>query len=261
MIAKPFDAAWKNILLADSYVWSDANSFKRPESYRTRGGEAAHRAWAEAALQQTSDLRLVAMDKIAELVGTDQQGTVVFNPESWPRSDFFDFELEPDEALTDPATGQTIPCGALRLLNGYQDVRCWAADVPAMGYKFYAITKGKVSEGEVLALDPSTPTIENKYYKVELNPQTGAVAHLIDKSTGQDLVNSGSGYQLNEYLYVSGGDPDGSSSHQQQNSCGGYNPSLAQAHDQPRQLDGCTAGAPVSLGNRGHYSFQGPEHA
>ena len=209
---QPFDAAWKNILLADSYVWSDANSFKRPESYRTRGGEATHRAWAEAALQQTSDLRLVAMDKIAELVGTDQQGAVVFNPESWPRSDFFDFELEPDEALVDPATGQAIPCGALRLLNGYQEVRCWAAEMPAVGYKFYAITKGKVSEGEVLALNPSTPTVENKYYKVELNPQTGAVAHLLDKSTGQDLVNSGAGYQLNEYIYVSGGDPDGSSS-------------------------------------------------
>ena len=84
--------------------------------------------------------------------------------------------------------------------------------MPATGYKFYAITKGKVSEGEVLALDPSKPTIENKYYKVELNSQTGAVAHLLDKSTGQDLVNSGSGYQLNEYVYVSGGDPDGSSS-------------------------------------------------
>ena len=38
---QPFDAAWKNILLADSYVWSDANSFRRPESYRTRGGEAS----------------------------------------------------------------------------------------------------------------------------------------------------------------------------------------------------------------------------
>jgi alpha-mannosidase len=208
---QPFEAAWKNILLADSYVWSDANSLKRPESYRTRGGEAAHRSWAEAALQQTSDLRLVAMDKIAELVGTDQQGTVVFNPESWPRSDVFDFELEPDETLMDPATGQTIPCGAVRLLNGYQEVRCWASDIPALGYKFYAITKGKVPEGELLSFDRSTPTIENKYYRLELNSMTGAIAHLIDKSTRQDLVNSGSGYQLNEYVYVSGGDPDGSS--------------------------------------------------
>ena len=144
---QPFAAAWKNILLADSYVWSDANSFKRPESYRTRGGEAAHRAWADAALQQTTDLRLVAMDQIAELVGTDQQGTVVFNPESWPRSDFFDFELEPDEALTDPATGQTIPCGALRSLNGYKDVRCWASDVPATGYKFLCHNEGECSRG------------------------------------------------------------------------------------------------------------------
>ena len=122
---QPFDAAWKNILLADSYVWSDANSFRRPESYRTREGEATHRAWAEAALQQTTDLRLVAMDKVAELVGTDQQGAVVFNPESWPRSDFFDFELEPDEALVDPATGQAIPLRTLRLLNG--TIRRYAA--------------------------------------------------------------------------------------------------------------------------------------
>jgi hypothetical protein len=208
---QPFDAAWKNILLADSYVWSDANSFKRPESYRTRGGEAAHRAWADAALQQTSDLRLVAMDQIAELVGTDQQGTVVFNPESWQRSDFFDFELEPDEALIDPTTGEAIPCGASRSLNGYKEVRCWASDLPATGYKFYAIAKGKVPEGEPLSLDSSTPTIENKYYKVELSSQSGAVAHLLDKSTRQDLVDSGPGYQLNEYVYVSGGDPNGSS--------------------------------------------------
>lgn len=204
---KPFDAAWKNILLADSYVWSDANSFRRPESYRTRGGEAAHRAWAKAALQQTSDLRLVAMDKIAELVDTNQQGTAIFNPDTWPRSDLFDFELEPDEELTDPATGQAIPCGSVKAFSGYQEVRCWASEVPALGYKFYAITKGKVPEGELLPLTSSTPTIENKFYSVELNSQTGAIAHLIDKSTGHDLVNSAAPYQLNEYLYVSGGDP------------------------------------------------------
>ena len=173
------------------------------------GRRSRHRAWAEAALQQTSDLRLVAVDKIAELVGTDKQGTVVLNPESWQRSDFFDFELERDEALVDPATGQAIPCGSMKSLSRYKEVRCWASDVPAMGYKFYAITKGKVSEGMVLAIDPSTPTVENQYYKLELDPQTGAIAHLIDKASDLDLANSSSGYGLNEYLYVSGGDPGG----------------------------------------------------
>ena len=77
-----------------------------------------------------------------------------------------------------------------------------------MGYKFYAIRREKFQRENLSPLNSSTPTIENKYYKVELNSQSGAIAHLIDKSTGQDLVNSGSGYQLNEYVYVSGGDPD-----------------------------------------------------
>ena len=36
--------AWKNVMLTDCYVWSDSNSFRRPYSYRTRFGEAAHRA-------------------------------------------------------------------------------------------------------------------------------------------------------------------------------------------------------------------------
>lgn len=204
---QPFNAAWRNILLADSYVWSDANSFRRPESYRTRAGEAAHRAWAEAALQQSSDLRLVAMDKVAELIATKEQGAVVFNPDSWDRSDFFDFELELDQTLVDPATGETIPCGVIKSLPDYQHVRCWASGVPAVGYKFYATAKGKVPKGVPIALDSSAPSIDNDYYKLVLDKMTGSITRLLDKQTGRELVDLNSSYRLNEYLYVTGGDP------------------------------------------------------
>jgi hypothetical protein len=204
---EPFLEAWKNLMLADTYVWSDATSFSRPYSYRTRHGEIAHRAWAAAAHQQSWDLRLVALDKISELIESDKVGAVVFNPESWPRSDLFDFELEPDEILIDPAGDQPIPCGSTRSLNGYQEVRCWAADVPALGYKFYPVMKGKVLGAEPMILDNPAPAVEGKYYKLRLDPNTGAVAQLTDKSTGQDLVKTSSGYGLNEYLYVTGGNP------------------------------------------------------
>ena len=131
---------------------------------------------------------------------------MVFNPESWERNGFFDFELEPDEALFDPASGQAIPCGSLRFLNGYHDVRCWATSVPGLGYKFYAIEE-KHAVNEPLTLANSSASVEGKFYSLQLDPRTGAVAHLVDKTTGRDLVNAGSGYGLNEYLYVSGGDP------------------------------------------------------
>ena len=203
----PFDAAWRNVMLADTYVWSDANSFRRPDSYRTREGEAAHRAWVDAAFQQTKDLRLVAMDKVAELVRTDRQGAVVFNAESQARSSLFDFELEPDEVLQDPVTGKPIPCGVIRSQHGYQDVRCLATGVPAMGYRFYSIGRGHIPEGEPVSLDPHTPTIESGRYTLQLDPATGAIAHLVDRTTNVDLVNPASGYRMNEYLYVTGGDP------------------------------------------------------
>lgn len=202
-----YDAAWKNILLADSYVWSDANSLRRPESSRTLRGEAAHRAWADAASQQSSDLLLVATDKIAEQIETNQQGMVIFNPESWPRSDFFETDLESDEELVDPATGRSIPCGSIKMRAGYQRVRCWASNVPALGYMFYAIAKGTVPRGETLIVSSSSPTVENEFYRIQFNTQTGGIEHLVDKSIGKELVNSGAKYQLNEYLYVSGGDP------------------------------------------------------
>lgn len=204
---RAFGDAWKNLLLANSYVWSDANSFRQPYSYRTRHGEAAHRALAEAASQQSWDLRLQAIDKIAELVRTDKLGAVVLNSESWQRSGFFDFELQPDEVLTDPASRKPIPCGSTRSLNGYQDVQCWAQDVPPLGYKFYAIEEGHVPAGIPVPLSTPGTAIEGKYYRAELNARTGAIAHLTDKSSGRDLVRPESPYRLNEYLYVTGGDP------------------------------------------------------
>ena len=204
---QPFQSTWKNILLADSYVWSDANSYRRPYSYRTLGGEAAHRAWGEAAKQMSGDLRLVAMDKIAELVTATRPGAVVFNSESWTRSDFFDFELELDETLIDPTTEKAIPCGVIKQSFGYNHVRCWADDVKGTGYKYYAIAKGALPVGEELKLNPSALAIENDHYRLQLDSLSGAVSHLIDKQTNTDLIDSGSPYKLNEYLYVSGGDP------------------------------------------------------
>ncbi len=201
-----FREAWKNIMLTDNYVWSDGGAIRRPSSYLTQVNEGNHRGWAETAYRKTRDLLTVAMDKIAELIQTDKRGVVVFNVDSQPRSDFFDWELELDEAPQDPETGQPLPCGLLKEVEGYQKVRCWAADVPALGYRFYPVVRGRVPSGEVVPTSVGAATIEGKYYSLRLDPETGAVSQLIDKETGQDLVNSSSGYKLNEYLYVTGGD-------------------------------------------------------
>lgn len=204
-----FQDAWGNLELADDYVWSDADSMRRPYSYRTRYEEDAHRGYAEASYRQARDLLTIAKDRISELIETDKPGVVVFNTTSHEQDGFFNFELEPNEVLQDPATSRLLPCGSLNSLGGYQVVRCWASRVPALGYKFYSIVHGKVPAATKLGLNSSGQWIEGRFYKLQLDPHTGAVCHLVDKQTGRELVDLNSGYMLNEYLYVTGGDPSG----------------------------------------------------
>jgi hypothetical protein len=222
----PFREAWNNIMLTDCYVWSDGGSTRRPSSYLTRTSEDTHRGWAEAAYRQTRDLVIVAMDKIGQLIQTDKRGVVVFNVDSQARSGFFDWELEPDETPQDPVTGQPLPCGLLQALEGYHKVRCWAREVPALGYRFYAVVKGKVPAGKTETTSGVTATIEGRYYKLQLDPDTGAIAQLIDKETGRNLVSSSSGYKLNEYLYVTGGDSPGDSPFSSDNTILSADPTL-----------------------------------
>jgi alpha-mannosidase len=203
----PYLEAWKNIMLADDYIWSDETSMSRPYSYLTNYEEDVHRGYAEAAFRQTRDLLRVAKDRVAELVETDKPGVVVFNTEAWQRTGFFDVELEPGEILEDSASGHPLPCGVLVAREGYNEVRCSAPAMPSLGYQFYPIAKGTVPSGEPVKMDNARMSIDGRYYKLQLDPETGAVARLFDKATGEDLVNGKSGYGLNEYLYVSGGDP------------------------------------------------------
>jgi alpha-mannosidase len=205
----PYRDAWKNILLADDYVWSDQYSTSRPFSYRTQYEEDAHRGYADAAYRQTRDLLRIGMDRVAELVKTDKPGVAVFNTETWQRGGFFDVELKSTEALKDPADGHLLSCGNLKVQTLYNEVKCWAPAIPPLGYKVYTIVDHPPATIQAGKIESAATAIEGKYYRLQLNSQTGAVAHLIDKATGKDLVNGPSGYGLNEYVYISGGDPVG----------------------------------------------------
>ena len=48
--------------------------------------------------------------------------------------------------------------------------------------------------------------MENQYYRVVLDPESGALKSIFDKELNKELVNPSSPYRFNQYLYVTGGD-------------------------------------------------------
>jgi alpha-mannosidase len=49
-------------------------------------------------------------------------------------------------------------------------------------------------------------TVENDYYRVQVDPATGSLASFYDKQLGRELADAGSPYKFGQYLYVTGGD-------------------------------------------------------
>jgi hypothetical protein len=48
--------------------------------------------------------------------------------------------------------------------------------------------------------------MENEFYRVAVDPKTGALKSIYDKEAGRELVDAESEYGLGEVIYVSGGE-------------------------------------------------------
>ena len=52
----------------------------------------------------------------------------------------------------------------------------------------------------------SGETLENQFYRIVLDAESGAVKSIFDKELNKELVNASSPYRFDQYLYVTGGD-------------------------------------------------------
>ena len=188
---------WRNILLYDEHTWGAHCSISDPKNEQTVKQWEVKSSFAHKADEASRDLLQAGMSKLAAM--TPAADVVVFNPLSWPRKSVV--ATATAQAVQDIATGQTIPCQALP--GGGS---CFlAADLPSIGYRSYrnAVPQGPPAKD---AARVAGHEMENEFYRVTLDPKTGAVKSIFDKDAGHELVDAESDYGLGELVYVSGGE-------------------------------------------------------
>jgi hypothetical protein len=131
--------------------------------------------------------------------------------------------------LLDLANKETVPYQELYTGEGFRHVRFLARNVPAVGYKCYALEPAK-AEPAAPAQSTST-TLESPYYHVLLDPETGGVRSILDKELNRELVDSSSPYRFNQYVYVTGADKP-------RNSALEYKPTLPKPQLEPHGAGG-----------------------
>jgi len=157
---------------------------------------------------------------------------VIFNPSPWPRTevvtvrlwnrDYGSLPLEVRDDAGHVVPAQAIGSGAFWWLHHeYQEVAFPVTEVPAFGYRTYTVARataptsptpdctarldGLSKQGaEINCMSfagITTGVLENEYYRVVIEQESGAILHLLDKNTGIDLVPDGERLGVLEYVH------------------------------------------------------------
>jgi len=175
---------WRKAYDAGAYAKAD-ESFAEHGNYSRR----AEQIVAPALATHTAAL--------ARAAGVEGPRITVFNPLPWKRDGVVEMAAagEAPVALKDTASGAILPVevagGTLRFI---------ARDVPSMGYRTYVpASAATVSETDLTENDKAR-TIGNAFFQVKMDPARGAVASIVEKKTGRELVDGSGTYGFGQFF-------------------------------------------------------------
>jgi alpha-mannosidase len=200
------DDAWNNILLFAEHTWGAGQSIGQPDSDESVKQLAVKDNFATQARFELEDVTNRSMGQLARQIHVPAKTLVVFNPLNWKRDALMETDLGRNEELFDLTTHERVPVEVLSNKENFVHARFLARDLPPVGYKCFQIRPS--ADAAAAPQSPEmNPVIENRYYRITVNPGTGAVESIFDKQLNRELVDPRSPYKFGQYLYVAGGDP------------------------------------------------------
>lgn len=172
------DATWRNTLLWDEHTWGANVSVRKPQDDQTVQQWKVKASFAQEADTRGKGLVDSSLDTLAAQMKLKQPSIVVFNPLSWPVSDWV--------MMADKGGSPTME---------------YVKDVPPIGYTVVPFKSSPSVQREQPPI--GRPVLENQYYKVSFDSVTGAITSLYDKELKRELVDPKSPYGLNQYIYTS----------------------------------------------------------
>lgn len=198
------DRMWTYMVLMDEHTFDSHNSVEQPTSKEATQQAQVKQQYAIDARGIADFLVRNSMASIVNSISTRLGSLIVFNTLNWKRSGPVSLDLEKGDEIVDKSNGQVVPAEVLYTGKGFSHVSFMAQEIPAVGYKVYELRRA--AEPAAPAESEDTTTLESPYYRVVLDPVTGAVRSIYDKQLHRELVNEQSPYRFGQYLYVTGGD-------------------------------------------------------
>lgn len=134
-----------------------------------------------------------AMSQIEKQINTLQvkgKPVVVYNPLFWDRTDVVKLRLPeggPANLSVYDSRGREIPSQIVKTGVYSREIIFVASGVPSLGYKVYDMrpVQPRVVQND---LKVDSTTVENKFYRVSIDPDSGWVRSIYDKKDGREVL-------------------------------------------------------------------------
>lgn len=175
------EAAWRCLLFNQFHDILAGTSL--PEAY-----EDARDAFGAAATTAGRVLH-TALQGLTAGIDTRGEGSalVVFNPLPWPLT--APVEIERGAASIADEEGRPVCAQAVQPTTiAGQRRSCFVAELPAMGYRLFREIPGMEVGAPSRSLCVSESGIENDWWTLRLDPETGGIASLLDRVSGVEVL-------------------------------------------------------------------------
>jgi hypothetical protein len=185
-----------NLALFDEHTWGSAESVSAPSSLASRSQWNAKAGFVYRATHLARDIVQSACEQLADYVTATEDGVLVCNPVAWTRDAYVHLPrrgLDTSLSLLDLATGAPTP----KWITD-QGVFFVVRDLPPLGYKVYRWTSPASFPDSVLRTEGTS--LENRFYRITVDPITGVVSSWFDKELSRELLDERSDYGLAQIL-------------------------------------------------------------
>ncbi|HWQ15244.1 MAG TPA: glycoside hydrolase family 38 C-terminal domain-containing protein, partial [Roseiflexaceae bacterium] len=230
-------AAWRGLALYDEHTWGGFDSITFPDSANARGQWHRKAGYAYEGTAAATRLAQRALnDLAARLPQPEGLHALVYNPLPWPRraplllprltpTGWEQADLERRLELCDPH-GPHPPvvdygvvdlpaCGYAAVLLAVEAPDPQELVVGSDTVRIHAPQPPQLVPRPPRGQDPATAvrhhgwTLANRFYRLALDPASGAVRSLVDAASGHEWVDASTPWRLGHYIYETNRSPRG----------------------------------------------------
>jgi alpha-mannosidase len=207
--AATFNDAWRHVLLYSEHTWGADISVTTPLAQKTIEQWDIKKSYATTADTLSKSLLAAAVQPQSVIAPTGKPATApapaidVFNTSSWTRTNLVlvSPELSAQGDMVKDAQGEQIP--SQRLSTG--ELAFIATDVPAFAAKRYFISKASAKKTSPQQDVQATGNVlDNGIIRVSIDPTTGAITGVRNRTIDNNFVDSAAGGYANDYLFLHG---------------------------------------------------------